>query len=222
MTTNSSKFYNMMAHLIQNNRIYEENVAVKNIWQKDGNIFLDLYFYSRRKSYIFDAVFVHDIYDLSTEIAYRDMNEFLIAFTDANHEEHETDLITKDSNANKIVDFLKYELVILSFMANCCGYYSTLKKKIIIDYIIKQSQHGTKLSRHYLETYLQSITPEYDNFYQALQKLDYRNSKKIEILCKEVLKVCMADGRLHYTEKVYLAEMMQIMRDAGIKIDLGI
>ena len=72
-----------MAHLIQNNRIYEENVAVKNIWQKDGNIFLDLYFYSRRKSYIFDAVFVHDIYDLSTEIAYRDMNEFLIAFTDA-------------------------------------------------------------------------------------------------------------------------------------------
>ena len=61
------KFYNMMLHLIKNNKIYEENVAVKNVWEKDGNTFLDIYFYRRRKSYIFDSVFVHDIYDRTTE-----------------------------------------------------------------------------------------------------------------------------------------------------------
>ena len=49
MANQALKFYNMQVHMIKNNRIYEENVAVKNIWKKDNNIFLDLYFY-RKKS----------------------------------------------------------------------------------------------------------------------------------------------------------------------------
>lgn len=38
-------FYNMLVHLIANGKTREENVAVKNIWQKDNLVFLDLYFY---------------------------------------------------------------------------------------------------------------------------------------------------------------------------------
>lgn len=219
MTTNSSKFYNMLVHLIQNNRIYEENVAVKNIWEKEGNIFLDLYFYSRRKSYIFDSVFIRDIYDVITETTYCDIKDFLAVFNSAEKIPN-SEISTNHITDNKIVSSLKQELIILSFMANCCGYYSTLKENIIIDYIIKRSDQARNLSRNYLETYLKTITPNYDDFNQAIQELDYHNINNIEHLCHEVLKVCISGGRLHYTEKVYLAELLQIIRDAGIKLDL--
>lgn len=222
MAGNLSKFYNMLVHLIQNNKIYEENVAVKNIWEKEGNIFVDLYFYSRRKSYIFDSVFIHDMYDINTETSYQDMKDFLKVFNSKDASSIEDKSYDKNTSYNKIIDIFKSEIIVLSFMANCCGYYSILKENIIINYIMTRSTQAQSLSRNYLEIYLKSITPDYDDFYQALQKLDYRNINGIELLCQEVIKVCMADSRLHYTEKVYLAEFLQHLRDAGIKINVGL
>ena len=37
------RFYNMLVHLRTGSRPAEENVAVKNIWQKDNLVFMDLY-----------------------------------------------------------------------------------------------------------------------------------------------------------------------------------
>ena len=44
------RFYNMLVHLRTGSRPAEENVAVKNIWQKDNLVFMDLYFYRSKKS----------------------------------------------------------------------------------------------------------------------------------------------------------------------------
>ena len=50
-------FYNMLVHLIANGKTREENVAVKNIWQKDNLVFLDLYFYRIKRSQVIDSVY---------------------------------------------------------------------------------------------------------------------------------------------------------------------
>ena len=45
MSEANVKFYNMLIHLVRNDKLYKENVAIKNVWQKEGNTFLDIYFY---------------------------------------------------------------------------------------------------------------------------------------------------------------------------------
>ena len=37
MAEKKVKYFNMIIHLIRNNRLYEENVAIRNIWEKDKN-----------------------------------------------------------------------------------------------------------------------------------------------------------------------------------------
>lgn len=44
----SLDFYNMLVHIVFKNRVSEENVAVKNAWEKNGTLFFDLYFTARK------------------------------------------------------------------------------------------------------------------------------------------------------------------------------
>ena len=71
------RFYSMLVHLRTGSRQAEENVAVKNIWQKDNLVFMDLYFYRSKKSQVIDSVYVKDIFDLSTEKFYASPELFI-------------------------------------------------------------------------------------------------------------------------------------------------
>lgn len=221
MATQAIRFYNMLIHLIKNNKLYEENVAIKNVWKKDNNIFLDIYFYRKQKSYIFDSVFVHDILDLSNEKYYKRIEDFLEDF--AKTEEYiEVEKEAELKVDKKIFEPIGVDLIILSFMASCSGNYVPIKQKIIFDYILEQIPQTKNLSSQYLETYIENLKPTEKDFYTALSNINYQNPDAVEHLCQEVLKVCLADGRLHYREKLYLAELLQFLREAGIKVDLGI
>ncbi len=221
MSAAAIKYYNMLIHLIKNNRLYEENVAVKNVWEKEGNIFLDIYFYRNRKSYIFDAVFIHDILDLTTEKYYQDIAAFVADFynqsgPEVQQAEKAAPLIDK-----KLFETIDADLIIMSFMGNCYGSATPLKIKIIFDYILRLVPQAQNLSRQYLETYISGLKPEEAAFYKALNNINFQNAPAVENLCREVLKIVLADGRLHYKEKLYLAELLQICREAGIEVDLG-
>ena len=225
MTAPAIRFYNMLIHLIKNNKLYEENVAVKNVWEKDNNIFLDIYFYRNRKSYIFDAVFIHDILDLTNEKYYQDIADFVADFKSASAADVPLSPPPADETAliidKKIFEPIDVDLIILAFLANCCNAYTPIKKKIIFDYILEQIPQTRNLSQQYLDTYIDGIKPDEKSFYCALGNINYQNLAAVENLCREALKVCLADGRLHYREKLYLAELLQIMREAGITVDLG-
>lgn len=223
MSAPEIKFYNMLIHLIKNNRLYEENVAIRNVWEKEGNTFLDVYFYRSRKSYIFDSVFIHDISDLTNEKYYRDISSFAADFYSAAGqtmpvEEKETAVVID----KKIFEPIDVDLIILAFMANCENNYQPLKAKIIFDYILSRIPQTGNLSRQYLETYIDGLKPDEKAFYAAIADINYQNPEAVENLCREVLKICLADGRLHYREKLYLGELLQALREAGIKIDLGL
>ena len=221
MATQAIRFYNMLIHLIKNNKLYEENVAIKNVWKKDNNIFLDIYFYRKQKSYIFDSVFVHDILDLTNERYYKRIEDFVEDFAEAedSSDTEKEELVSIDK---KIFEPIDVDLIILSFMAGCSGNYVPIKQKIIFDYILEQIPQTKNLSSQYLETYIESLAPDEKSFYKALSNINYQNPDAVEYLCQEVLKVCLADGRLHYREKLYLAEILQFLREAGIKVNLGI
>lgn len=75
-TSCSLDFYNMLVHIVFKNRVSEENVAIKNVWEKNGSLFFDLYFYRIKKSNLLDMALVRDLYDLNTEKYYYSAYDF--------------------------------------------------------------------------------------------------------------------------------------------------
>ena len=164
---------------------------------------------------------MHDIFDFSNEKYYKRLVDFLVDF--AKTEEYiEVEKEAELKVDKKIFEPIGVDLIILSFMASCSGNYVPIKQKIIFDYILEQIPQTKNLSSQYLETYIENLKPTEKDFYTALSNINYQNPDAVAHLCQEVLKVCLADGRLHYREKLYLAELLQFLREAGIKVDLGI
>lgn len=216
------RFYNMLAHLVNQNKLYEENVAVKKVWEKDHNTFFDLYFYRSQKSYVIDGVFIHDLLDLSTEKFYNNKATFLEDFY------HEGDLLPTQTKPDeyvidkKLFASVDVDLIIMIFMANCCDNFISIKKRIIHDYIAEYVPATRSLTKQYIDTYLKSIKPNKKNFYEALEFLQQSTPYMVENLFKETLKICLSDGQLHYVEKFYLAEFLQCLREQGIEPDVGL
>ena len=52
MSGGCDKFYNMEVCLIKGGRLYAEDVAIRNIWEKDDDIFFDLYVHRLKKSFV--------------------------------------------------------------------------------------------------------------------------------------------------------------------------
>ncbi|MBS4773939.1 MAG: hypothetical protein KHX55_06670 [Proteobacteria bacterium] len=221
MAKAATRFYNMLVHLIKNNRLFEENVAIKNVWQKEGNTFLDIYFYRNQKSYVFDALFVHDILDLTNEKYYQNIEDFVADFRQGSDKapEPEEPVLTVDKS---IFQPIYVDLVIMSFIAGCCGDYNFVKKRIIFEYIKRRLPSTANLSRQYVETYINSLKPHEDEFYQALKDLNSKSQDTVETLSRELMKICLADGHLMYLEKMYIAELLQVLRDLGVRVDLGL
>lgn len=223
MAKAATRFYNMLVHLIKNNKLFEENVAIKNVWQKEGNTFLDIYFYRNRKSYVFDALFVHDILDLTNEKYYNDINAFVTDF----RQNAETEESPEPEQPVLVIDKSLFQpiyadLVIMNFIAGCNRNFSAIKKKIILEYIKENLSATANLSRQYITTYIDSLKPTESDFYQALKELSCKRQDEVEQLSRELLKVCMADGHLLYLEKMYLAEFLQVLREQGVRVDLGL
>lgn len=222
MAEENLKFYNLIIHLVKNDKLYEENAAVKNIWQKNDNTFFDIYFYRNRKSYVFDSAFIHDIFDLTTEKYYGSPAAFIKDFQC----EEELSPLPLEAESSlidaKLFEPLKTDLIIMLFMAACGAPLSPIKEKILCDYITSRIPSAKTLSQQYLKAYLQRLTPSEDDFYTALRGLQTKSPNSVEDLARDTVKLCLSDGRLHYSEKYYLAEIFQILREQGVNPDVGL
>ena len=49
-----------------------------------------------------------------------------------------------------------------------------------------------------------------------------KNPDEAEEMVKEIVKICLADGQLHYNEKLYLAEIFQTLREQGVEPEVGL
>lgn len=210
MTANN-KYYNMRVNLIKNGHIYAENVAVRNIWQKNEGTFFDLYFHRLKKSFVFDAVFIHDLYNINEDLYYKNVSLFIQDFFS------QTEVVTPQKKTETdILQPLLNDITILLFMARSWGKGNIIKKKIIFNYIQNNIPQAKNFSDTYLNSYISSIQPEAKDFYQALQNLKNKTPKQARELFKQIVQLCRSDGHLHYSERMYLADIFQSLRQEGV------
>ena len=77
MSIGSDKFYNMEIHIIKGDQLYAENVAIRNIWEKDDGTFFDIYVHRLKKSFVFDSLFIKEIADLNNNVKYQSISSFI-------------------------------------------------------------------------------------------------------------------------------------------------
>ena len=217
------RFYNMLVHLRTGSRPAEANVAVKNICQKDNLVFIDLYFYRSKKSQVIDSVYVKDIFDLSTEKFYASPELFIrdyCAFVSSQGCETESELPETPQFDFKHLEPIKDNLIILTFMAKCTADFNRIKNKAIRDYIFRCLPQTKALSDQYISSYLKDLNPNEDNFLTAVDNLKAKSPEEVEELIKEALKISASDGAVSYTERLWLAEIIQTLREYGIEPDI--
>lgn len=216
-------FYNLIANLLFNNELHEENIAIRNVWQKGDANFLNVYFYSTKKSKVLESNYFHDIYDLSTEKYYKDINAFIEEFleTQKRHELQKQD--TKDEKVEIRYTYLENfrpAVLILIFFSRLNPNLMNVKINVIKEYIKSKQPKAEKFSNQYIEAYIKSITPSIDDFYQSLEELKRYSSEDVEDMAREAVKISVTDGVVHYEEKIFLAELFQALREYGITPDI--
>lgn len=218
MVEATNKFYNIKINLIKNGHIYAENVAIRNVWEKESNIFFDIYFHRLNKSFIFDSVFIHDIYDVSRDKFYNDIGKFIKDFYAEITNSKKTPSQKKVQTENNVFSSIENDIIILLFMAQLRSDSSIIKRKIIYNYICQHIDKAKNLSEQYIYNYIASLNPELDNFYKSLKNLKSKSPQEAQYFLREIVKICMSDGYLHYHERMYLAEIIYILRNYGMNI----
>lgn len=218
-------FYNMLVHIVFKNRVAEENVAVKNAWKKNGTLFFDLYFYRAKKGKLIDAALVRDLYDLNTEKYYYSAQNFYQEFLQSR--ELAAEQSEKKLKASPVVidikqlESIKDDLIILTFMAKCNSSFTDIKMKTIRNYITRLRPQTETLSEQYINTYLKGLNPDEDDFYLSLINIKSKTPEEATALAAEAFKVSASDGAIMYNERIYLAELLQALREYGLKPDIG-
>ena len=217
--TENVRFYNLLAHIKNGDDVREENVALKNIWEHSGNIMLNLYFYRDKSSRVIDSAYIKDIFDLSTEKLYTSCTMLLKDYQDQKSAQPETNKSEVDL---ELLEVLKDDITILLYIGKCADYFSDIKKKTILQYIEQHHPHPQSLSKNYVESCLKNLHPTTEEFYQAVEKLVQKTPEEAEELVQAVVKLCISDGVLAYNEKIYLAEILLILREQGVEPDVGL
>lgn len=208
----------MRVDLINNGKIYTESVAIRNIWEKDSGIFFDLYIHRLKKSFIFDKLFIHGIHDINRDIYYSDISKFIIDYNNEINDKEEIKPIIKKQNSYGVFEPIKNDVIILLFMSRRWHENEHLKNKIIIDYIMRNFEKSNDFSEQYLRTFISRLQPEVEDFYQAIGTLKSKTVEQAEEFLREIVKICISDGHMHYIERMYLADIVYILRSEGMPI----
>lgn len=215
-------FYNMRAEILFQGTILEETLAVKNVWEKDTGTILDVYFYRSKTSRIIDAAYIKSLKDLNTDKHYANVEEFIEDFK----REHLKRLIEAeelDKTEKKPKPDFKYlkdfedDLILLGFLSRLNEGFGNIKVKVIADYIRRYKPQAYSLSEQYMSAYLNTLDLSEDSFFEALDNMSkHPTSNAVDIL-KDGIKLCASDGTISYLEKMYLAEILQNLKDHGIE-----
>ena len=188
-------------------------------------LFFDLYFYRAKKGKLIDAALVRDLYDLNTEKYYYSAQNFYQEFLQSR--EIAAAQADKKPKANPIVvdvkqlESIKDDLIILTFMAKCNSSFTEIKIKTIRNYITRLRPETKTLSEQYINAYLKDLNPDEDDFYLSLINIKTKTPEEATALATEAFKVSASDGAVMYNERIYLAELLQALREYGLEPDIG-
>ncbi len=211
-------FYNMHAKMIVNGRIREENLAVRNVVKKNNSVFLDVYFYSSKKSKMLDFSYISSLLDLSTEKYYEDKDVFYEDYkAEQSRRKKEVTVSKKKEDTVRCLDEIRDMLVILYFIGHRNPRSLEIKGQVVKDFISRYKPAAKNLSITFIKSYLDNQHIDEEEFYKCLENLKKYEIEDIKDLLKELAKVCVLDGSIDYEEKIYLAEILQTLREYGIE-----
>lgn len=218
MSGGNDKFYNMQVYLLKSGKLYAEDVAIRNIWEKDDGTFFDIYVHRLKKSFVFDAVFIREIIDLNNNVKYPSIEHFINDYKNSSDEIKEDICPKPIKSENSILSRIRNDLILLVFMSDAWGKDGKIKDKIIYDYIVNELAAAKNFSKHFLANYVSKLQPESEDFYEALKSVKSKSPKQAERLLREIVKICRVDGQMHYKERMYLADVIYTLRECGLKI----
>lgn len=220
----SLDFYNMLVHIVFKNRVSEENVAVKNAWEKTVRCFSTCIL-PREKGKLLDAALVRDLYDLNTEKYYYSAQNFYQDFLQSRRlAAEQAEEIKKPSPVVidvKQLEAVRDDLIILIFLAKCNANFTDIKTRAIREYVTRVRPQSQALSEQYVNSYLKSLNPDEEDFYRSLNNLKAKTPEEAAALAVDAFKVSAADGAVLYNERLYLAELLQTLREYGLEPDVG-
>ena len=153
---------------------------------------------------------------MNCDKVYADVDEFIADFYSDTDTEIEKNKQSKPDDS--ILSSVKNDIVILLFMARGLEYTNIIKEKIIFSYIQSRVKAASNFSEQYLHNFIKGINASQKDFYIALKQLKSKRPKDAEFLLKEIVKICLSDGQIHYNERMYLADIVQTLRLEGLRI----
>ena len=219
MPQTTDKFYNLNIDLVNSGRIYTETAAVRSIVQKGEMYFFSIYIYRLEKTFIFEQHYIQTIRDLSRDKVYDTPVEFIRDFyallgEDAvgSHTDETASIRQQKRKNGELLQPLYDDIVLMLFMACSDDDSQKLKIGVIDEYIQYRLNLFDNVSLHYINKYLCSLSISQVEFYDSLSKLAGKSTADVNNLLKTLLKICLADGRMHYNERLYWSEIMQFFR----------
>ena len=218
MSGGKDRFYNMQVYLIKSGKLYAEDVAIRNIWEKEDGIFFDIYVHRLKKSFVFDAVFIKEIIDLNSNVKYQSIESFINDYNNSKKDIVDDICPKPIKSENSVLNRIRNDLILLVFMADAWGSEGKIKDKIIYDYIVNEVVAAQNFSKQFIANFVSKLQPESEDFYDALRSIKSKTPKQAERLLKEIVKICRVDGQMHYKERMYLADIIYTLRENGLKI----
>lgn len=217
----SSKFYNMKAQILFQGSILEEVIAIKNLWEKNNETILDVYFHSSKQNRIIDAAYIKSLEDLNTGTVYENISDFINEFNPTSETviASDNEATSAESDLNPLKD-IKNDLIILSFLSRLSPDSSDVKIREIINFIETQKPETKPLDEQYIKIFLNNLNADEKSFFESLENLDNKNVEEATEFLKECIKVTAIDGMISYIEKKYLAEIFQTFRNHCINPDV--
>lgn len=121
----------------------------------------------------------------------------------------------------KQLEAVRDDLIILIFLAKCNANFTDIKTRAIREYITRVRPQSQALSEQYVNSYLKSLNPDEEDFYRSLNNLKAKTPEEAAALAVDAFKVSAADGAVLYNERLYLAELLQTLREYGLEPDVG-
>ncbi len=123
--------------------------------------------------------------------------------------------------SNEIFERIKNEIVALVFLASVDGHYMDSQKQMIASYV-KSRMPGISNNDMEILSYIESVRPDIDSFYGAIDDLSEQNAVIIQVFMEKFVELIFADGYVNKNERTALAELVQTFKEDGIDLKIAI
>jgi len=192
-------------------------VTIRKIWQKENEVFVEGFCHNNKKPVKLRASRMKKIIDLHTKETYVQPRKFLlgqVAVTPGSE-------VAGFSPTAQAINRIRNELAILVFLAKIDKDFDVSESNIIIGYVRKRCSDLRYVPEE-VKSYIDKLSPDEDNFYDAMEEVLELGDDELKEFVETFVQVILADGVVDDEERIFLAEMLQIMEEEGIDIDIGI